>query len=181
MAQYVRVAGAMPASRSRFAAVRPRVPGRAARRGIQRDVREFDGPSGRRGGRPRSRTDRPALHADGGALRRQSADRRRAYAATRRGSRRRGGSARRVRSTADVDDVATIVRDLSPLGADVVCDSSGASHTLEVGLRLARPDGLVVKVGWSPEVIAVDVNPLVHRQRPPAGIVQPQLRRCGSA
>ncbi len=64
--------------------------------------------------------------------------------------------------TADNEDLATIVRDLAPLGADVVCDASGSSRTLEVGLRLARPDGQVVKVGWSPDVIAVDVNPLVY-------------------
>jgi L-iditol 2-dehydrogenase len=59
-------------------------------------------------------------------------------------------------------DLGTIVHDLAPLGADVVCDASGASDTLEVALRLARPDGHVIKVGWSPDVIAVDVNPLVH-------------------
>jgi L-iditol 2-dehydrogenase len=63
----------------------------------------------------------------------------------------------------DTADLETIVRDLSPLGADVVCDASGASNTLEVALRIARPDGHVIKVGWSPDVIAVDVNPLVHR------------------
>jgi len=61
----------------------------------------------------------------------------------------------------DVDAVAAIVRSLTPLGADVVCDSSGASDTLAAGLRLARPDGHVIKVGWSPDVIPVDVNPLV--------------------
>src|SRR3954452_17907156 len=66
-----------------------------------------------------------------------------------------------VTALGDVDDVAAIVRDSTPLGADVVCDSSGASDTLEAGLRLARPDGHVIKVGWSPDVIAVDVNPLV--------------------
>ena len=51
---------------------------------------------------------------------------------------------------------------LSPLGADLVCDASGASDTLEIALRLARPDGQVIKVGWSPDVIPVDVNPLVQ-------------------
>jgi alcohol dehydrogenase/L-iditol 2-dehydrogenase len=59
------------------------------------------------------------------------------------------------------DDLRSVVRDLTPLGADIVCDSSGASDTLEVGLREARPDGHVIKVGWSPAVIPVDVNPLV--------------------
>jgi alcohol dehydrogenase/L-iditol 2-dehydrogenase len=61
------------------------------------------------------------------------------------------------------EDLEQVVRDASPLGADLVCDSSGASDTLAVALRLARPDGQVIKVGWSPEVIPVDVNPLVHK------------------
>jgi alcohol dehydrogenase/L-iditol 2-dehydrogenase len=62
----------------------------------------------------------------------------------------------------DTADLPATVRDLSPLGADVVCDASGASDSLEMGLRLARPDGHVIKVGWSPDVVAVDVNPLVQ-------------------
>ena len=60
------------------------------------------------------------------------------------------------------ENLSEIVRALAPLGADVVCDASGASDTLEVALRLSRPDGHVIKVGWSPDVIAVDVNPLVQ-------------------
>jgi alcohol dehydrogenase/L-iditol 2-dehydrogenase len=56
-----------------------------------------------------------------------------------------------------------VVRGLSPLGADVVCDASGASRPLDVALKLARPDGQVVKVGWSPDQIAIDLNPLVQK------------------
>jgi len=59
-------------------------------------------------------------------------------------------------------NLGELVRSLSPLGADLVCDASGASDTLETGLRLTRPDGQVIKVGWSPDVIPVDVNPLVQ-------------------
>jgi alcohol dehydrogenase/L-iditol 2-dehydrogenase len=61
------------------------------------------------------------------------------------------------------DDLTTLIKSLTPIGADLVCDASGASDTLEVALRQARPDGHVIKVGWSPDVIAVDVNPLVHK------------------
>jgi len=61
------------------------------------------------------------------------------------------------------ENVDEIVRDLSPLGADVVCDASGVSETLAVALRLARPDGQISKVGWSPDVIPTDPNPLVLR------------------
>ena len=55
------------------------------------------------------------------------------------------------------------VRDLAPLGVDVVCDASGASRPLDVALKLVRPDGVVVKVGWSPDQIPVDLNPLVQK------------------
>jgi alcohol dehydrogenase/L-iditol 2-dehydrogenase len=56
-----------------------------------------------------------------------------------------------------------VVRALSPLGADVVCDASGASRPLDVALKLVAPDGQVVKVGWSPDQVPVDLNPLVQK------------------
>jgi L-iditol 2-dehydrogenase len=61
------------------------------------------------------------------------------------------------------DNVDDIVRGLAPLGADLVCDASGSSRTLELALRLVRPDGEVTKVGWSPQTVATDINPLVQR------------------
>jgi alcohol dehydrogenase/L-iditol 2-dehydrogenase len=67
--------------------------------------------------------------------------------------------------TVDVqsEDLEEVVRASAELGADLVCDASGASRPLEVALRLARPDGQVTKVGWSPDAVAIDVNPLVLR------------------
>jgi alcohol dehydrogenase/L-iditol 2-dehydrogenase len=56
-----------------------------------------------------------------------------------------------------------IVRSLDPLGADVVCDASGASRPLDVALKLVKPDGQVTKVGWSPDKTPVDMNPLVQK------------------
>jgi L-iditol 2-dehydrogenase len=56
-----------------------------------------------------------------------------------------------------------VVRSLDPLGADVVCDASGASRPLDVALALAKPDGQVVKVGWSPDLVPVNLNPLVQK------------------
>jgi len=79
---------------------------------------------------------------------------------------RRLEAARRLGATHTVDEtenIDEIVRDLSPLGADVVCDASGVSATLAVAVRLTRPDGQISKVGWSPDVVAIDPNPLVHR------------------
>ncbi len=76
-------------------------------------------------------------------------------------------AARRLGATCVVDvqaeNLEDVVRGWSPLGADLVCDTSGASRPLELALRLTRPDGQVTKVGWSPDAIAIDVNPLVQR------------------
>jgi L-iditol 2-dehydrogenase len=76
-------------------------------------------------------------------------------------------TARRLGATHVVDieteNLDEVVRAISPIGADLVCDASGASATLEAALRLTRPDGQVSKVGWSPERISTDVNPLVFK------------------
>lgn len=63
----------------------------------------------------------------------------------------------------ETERLEEIVRHLNPLGADLVCDASGASRALEVALALARPDGQVTKVGWSPDLVAVNTNPLVQK------------------
>jgi L-iditol 2-dehydrogenase len=64
---------------------------------------------------------------------------------------------------AERQNVEDVVRGLSALGADLVCDASGASRPLDLALRLARPDGQVTKVGWSPDLVPVDINPLVQK------------------
>ena len=76
-------------------------------------------------------------------------------------------TARQLGATRVVDlereDLREVVRGFNALGADLVCDASGASRPLDVALSLARPDGQVTKVGWSPDAIAVDLNPLVQK------------------
>jgi L-iditol 2-dehydrogenase len=76
-------------------------------------------------------------------------------------------TARRLGATHVVDaareQVEGVVRGLSPLGADLVCDASGASRPLDVALALVRPDGQVTKVGWSPDLVPVNINPLVQK------------------
>jgi alcohol dehydrogenase/L-iditol 2-dehydrogenase len=62
---------------------------------------------------------------------------------------------------AQAENVEEVVRGFSPLGADLVCDASGASQPLDLALALARPDGQVSKVGWSPDLLPVTINPLV--------------------
>jgi L-iditol 2-dehydrogenase len=75
--------------------------------------------------------------------------------------------ARRLGATHTVDierdDLHAVVRSLTPLGADVVCDAAGSSLVLDPALKVVRPDGHIVKVGWSPEQTMPDVNPLVHK------------------
>jgi alcohol dehydrogenase/L-iditol 2-dehydrogenase len=74
-------------------------------------------------------------------------------------------TARRLGAThtvdVDTEDLNEFVRTLTPMGADLVCDATGASIALESAVRIARPDGQVMKVGWSPEQIPIDLNPLV--------------------
>ena len=76
-------------------------------------------------------------------------------------------AARQLGATHVVDmqtrDLGDMVRDLRAEGADVVCDATGASRPLEDAIRVARANGQVTKVGWSPETLAVDMNPLVLR------------------
>ena len=76
-------------------------------------------------------------------------------------------TARRLGATHIVDvqkePLDQIVADLTDGGADLVCDATGASRPLEDAIRVARPAGQVTKVGWSPEKLAVDMNPLVQR------------------
>src|SRR5262245_27363525 len=61
-------------------------------------------------------------------------------------------TARRLGATDTVDAerqrVEDVVRALNPLGADLVCDASGASRPLDLALKIVRPDGQVTKVGW---------------------------------
>jgi alcohol dehydrogenase/L-iditol 2-dehydrogenase len=63
----------------------------------------------------------------------------------------------------ELENLDEVVRGYNPLGADLVCDASGASRPLDAALALARPDGQVTKVGWSPDLIPVNINPLVQK------------------
>jgi len=61
------------------------------------------------------------------------------------------------------ENVEDVVRGFNPLGADLVCDASGASRPLDLALALTRPDGQVTKVGWSPDDVPLNINPLVQK------------------
>jgi alcohol dehydrogenase/L-iditol 2-dehydrogenase len=61
------------------------------------------------------------------------------------------------------ENVADVVRGFNPLGADLVFEASGASRPLDLALALTRPDGQVTKVGWPPDLLPININPLVQK------------------
>lgn len=63
----------------------------------------------------------------------------------------------------DEENLEEVVASYDPMGAELVCEASGASKPVEIAIRMARPDGQVVKVGWSPQNVPIDLNPLVQK------------------
>ncbi len=49
------------------------------------------------------------------------------------------------------------------LGVDAVIDAAGASITLQVALRLVRPNGHITKVGWGPQPLNFSLDMLVQK------------------
>jgi alcohol dehydrogenase/L-iditol 2-dehydrogenase len=74
-------------------------------------------------------------------------------------------TARKLGATHTVDvqtqRLEEVVADITRGGADLVCDATGASQPLEDAIRITRPGGQVTKVGWSPDKLGIDMNPLV--------------------
>ncbi len=49
------------------------------------------------------------------------------------------------------------------LGCDGVIDAAGASATLQIALKLVRPAGWISKVGWGPQPLGFNLDPLVQK------------------
>ncbi len=49
------------------------------------------------------------------------------------------------------------------LGADCVIDAAGASMTLQIALKLVRPNGHITKVGWGPQPLNFSLDALVQK------------------
>ena len=49
------------------------------------------------------------------------------------------------------------------LGCDGVIDAAGTSATLEIALQLVRPAGWISKVGWGPQPLGFNLDPLVQK------------------
>ncbi len=49
------------------------------------------------------------------------------------------------------------------LGCDGVIDAAGASITLKIALEIVRPAGWISKVGWGPQPLGFNLDPLVQK------------------
>jgi len=49
------------------------------------------------------------------------------------------------------------------LGADCVIDAAGSSLTLKIAMQLVRPNGQITKVGWGPQPLGYNLDPLVQK------------------
>ncbi|MDH3676097.1 MAG: zinc-binding dehydrogenase [Anaerolineae bacterium] len=62
------------------------------------------------------------------------------------------------------DDALDLVRSLGDgLGADLVVDCTGVSQALQQALQLVRPNGHITKVGWGPQPLDFNLDPLVGK------------------
>ena len=145
MAQWVRVPARCLHRIPDSLPVRHRLPVRTARRGLPVDVRQFRHSPGRPGRRPGSGADWLAVRAHGGTFGCGPVDCRRRH--RRRPAARNGAdaSARRGPSTCSRRIWTKWCAATQPIGADLVCDATGASRPLEAALRLTRPDGQVTR------------------------------------
>jgi alcohol dehydrogenase/L-iditol 2-dehydrogenase len=62
-----------------------------------------------------------------------------------------------------VGDATAWAKSKDGLGADIVIDAAGLSHTLKIALDLVRPKGHITKVGWGREPLGFSLDPLVQK------------------
>lgn len=62
------------------------------------------------------------------------------------------------------EDPLALIQSLGDgLGADVVVDCTGHSKALQQSLALVRPNGRIVKIGWGPQPLDFNLDPLVAK------------------
>ena len=62
-----------------------------------------------------------------------------------------------------IGDVSEWAKARDGLGCDGVIDAAGASATLEIALEIVRPAGWISKVGWGPQPLGFNMDPLVQK------------------
>jgi len=60
-------------------------------------------------------------------------------------------------------DASEWARQRDGLGCDGVIDAAGASATLKIAMDLVRPAGWISKVGWGPQPLGFNLDPLVQK------------------
>ena len=64
----------------------------------------------------------------------------------------------------DEDDPLELVRSLGDgYGVDLVVDCTGVSIALKSALEMARPNGIITKIGWGPQPLDFNLDPLVQK------------------
>lgn len=78
---------------------------------------------------------------------------------------RRLAVARALGADAVIDgDVAAYVKELGDgFGVDMVIDASGVSATFQTALQAVRPAGQIIKVGWGPQPLGYNLDPMVQK------------------
>jgi alcohol dehydrogenase/L-iditol 2-dehydrogenase len=62
-----------------------------------------------------------------------------------------------------VGDVTEWAKQGDGLGVDGVIDAAGVSATLKTSLEVVRPNGWISKVGWGPQPLGFNLDPLVQK------------------
>jgi alcohol dehydrogenase/L-iditol 2-dehydrogenase len=73
--------------------------------------------------------------------------------------------ARRLGATAALEGgVVEYVKGLGDgYGVDVVIDAAGASNALQLAIQVVRPAGQIAKVGWGPQPLGFNLDPVVQK------------------
>ncbi len=62
-----------------------------------------------------------------------------------------------------IGDAEPWARERDGLGCDGVIDAAGASVTLKIAMQIVRPAGWISKVGWGPQPLGFNLDPLVQK------------------
>lgn len=57
----------------------------------------------------------------------------------------------------------TWARKRDGMGADLIIDAAGVSATLQMAMKLVRPNGQITKVGWGPKPLNFSIDPIVQK------------------
>ncbi len=78
---------------------------------------------------------------------------------------RRLGVAKALGADAALDgEVVEYIKNLGDgYGVDVVIDAAGVSATLQMAMQGVRPGGQIVKVGWGPQPLGYNLDPMVQK------------------